>query len=82
MYAIYEEKLREIAVNNHENTWDAQTIYADLKLHTMQSAAHISGDSLLTYVTSACFPGKWQGTAYAFVLHWKEQVSQYEKLEL
>jgi hypothetical protein len=37
---------------------------------------------LLKYITSARFPGNWRCTAYSFVLHWKEQVSYYEKLEL
>jgi hypothetical protein len=30
----------------------------------------------------ALFPGNWRGTSYDFVLHWKEQVMKYEKLEL
>jgi hypothetical protein len=37
---------------------------------------------LLKYITSARLPGNWHGTAYSFVLHWKEQVSYYEKVEL
>jgi hypothetical protein len=27
-------------------------------------------------------PGNWRGTSCAFVLHWKEQISHYEKLEM
>jgi hypothetical protein len=42
----------------------------------------ISGDTLSKYITSARFPGDWRGTAYSFVLHWKEQVSYYKQLEL
>jgi hypothetical protein len=42
----------------------------------------LSGDTLLKYITSACFPGNWRGTSYEFVLHWKEQVAHYEKLEM
>jgi hypothetical protein len=38
--------------------------------------------SLLQFITTPRFPGKWHGTSYGFVLHWKEQVAQYEKLEL
>jgi hypothetical protein len=54
-----------------------------LKKHAKSStAAQLSGDSLLQYITTARFPGSWRGTSYAFVLHWKEQVAQYEKLEL
>jgi hypothetical protein len=43
---------------------------------------HIFGDTLLKYIPSARFPGNWRGAAYSFVLHWKGQVSYYEKLEL
>jgi hypothetical protein len=46
------------------------------------TAAQIFGDSLLQYITTTCFPGNWRGTSCAFVLHWKEQDAQYEKLEL
>ena len=37
---------------------------------------------MFKYITSARYPGNWRGTMYAFVIHWKEQVAQYEKLEL
>jgi hypothetical protein len=70
-------------IQDYEGTHDAQTLYTTLKRHAKQStAAHISGDTLLKYITSARFPGYWCGTAYSFVLHWKEQVSYYKKLEL
>ena len=87
MYAVFEEKLKsdkgKSLVSDFENTRDAQAIYAALKRHAKEStAAHLSGDALLKYITSARFPGNWRGTSYAFVLHWKEQVSHYEKLEL
>jgi hypothetical protein len=68
MYVVIEEKLKldkgKSLVNDHENTRDAQTIYAALKCHGMQStAAHISGDALLKYVTSAHFPPTSGNTA-------------------
>jgi hypothetical protein len=44
--------------------------------------AQISGDTLLQYITTACFPENWRGTSHLFVLHWKEQMIQYEKLQL
>ena len=42
----------------------------------------LSGDTLLQYITSTRYPGTWRGSSYGFVLHWKEQVMKYEKLEL
>jgi hypothetical protein len=42
----------------------------------------LSGDTLLQYIATARFPGLWRGTSYGFVLHWKEQVMNHEKLEL
>ena len=69
--------------SQYDSTCDAQQIYRELKLHAQNSAAaKISGDTLLQYITIARYPGNWRGTSYAFVLHWKEQVMQYEKLEV
>jgi hypothetical protein len=87
MYAVLEEHLKtdkgKSLVSQYELDRDAQSIYRELKKHAKSStAAQISGDSLLQYITTARFPGTWRGTSYAFVLHWKEQVAQYEKLEL
>jgi hypothetical protein len=67
-------------LNQHEK---AQSIYKELKKHALSStAAQLSGDTLLQYITTTRFPGNWRGTAYGFALHWKEQVMKYEKLEL
>jgi hypothetical protein len=87
MYAVLEEHLKtdkgKSLVSQFESDRDAQSIYRELKNHSKSSTAvQLSGDSLLQYITTARFPGNWRGTSYAFVLHWKEQVAQYEKLEL
>ena len=87
MYAVFEEKLKtdkgKSLISAYENTRDAQSIYRELTKHAKSStAAQLSGDTLLKYITSARYPGNWRGTSYAFVLHWKEQVMHYEKLEL
>jgi hypothetical protein len=51
--------------------------------HALSStAAQLSGDTLLQYVTTTQYPGTWRGTSHGFVLHWKEQVMKQEKLEL
>ena len=87
MYAVLEEHLKtdkgKSLVSQYEKTHDAQGIYRDLKKHAMAStAAQLSGDTLLQYITTARYPGNWRGTTYGFVLHWKEQVVKYERLEL
>ena len=87
MYAVFEEHLKtdtgKSLVSQYETARDAQSIYRELKKHAKSSmAAQLSGDTLLKYITSARYPGNWKGTSYAFVLHWKEQVAHYEKLEL
>jgi hypothetical protein len=87
MYAVLEDHLKtdkgKSLVSHYEATRDAQSIYRELKKHALSStAAQLSGDTLLQYITTARFPGNWRGTSYGFVLHWKEQVMRYEKLEL
>ena len=87
MYAVLEDHLKtdkgKSLVSHYEGTRDAQSIYRELKKHALSStAAQLSGDTLLQYITTARYPGNWRGTAYGFVLHWKEQIMKYEKLEL
>ena len=87
MYAVLESHLKtdkgKSLVSQYEATRDAQKIYRDLKKHALGStAAQLSGDTLLQYITTSRFPGNWRGSSYGFVLHWKEQVMRYEKLEL
>jgi hypothetical protein len=87
MYSVFQEKSKtdkgQSLVLDCKDTRDAQALYTVLKLHAKQStAANISGDALSKYITSTRFPGNWCGTAYTFVLHWKELVSQYKKYDL
>ena len=87
MYAVLEEHLKtdtgKSLVSQYEMTRDAQSVYRELKKHALNStAAQLSGDTLLQYITSSRFPGTWRGTAHSFVLHWKEQVAKYERLEV
>jgi hypothetical protein len=86
MHAIMAESLKtdkgKSLVSQYEKDHDAQSIYRDLKKNSLGStSAWLSGDALLKYITSAWYPGNWRGTAYACVLHWKEQVKRYETLE-
>ena len=87
MYAVFEEHLKtdtgKSLVSRYEGLRDAQSVYKELLKHAKSStAAQLSGDTLLKYITSARYPGNWRGTSHGFVLHWKEQITQYEKLEL
>jgi hypothetical protein len=87
MYAVLEDHLKtdkgKSLASHYELLRDAQSIYRELKKHALIStAAQLSGDTLLQYITTARFPGSWRGTLYGFVLHWKEQIMRYEKLEL
>jgi HEPN domain-containing protein len=87
MYAVFEVHLKtskgKLLVSQYEETHDAQRIYRELKKHALSStAAQLSGDTLLQYITTTRYPGNWRGTSYEFVLHWKEQVMKYERLEL
>jgi hypothetical protein len=82
MYAILEDHLKtdkgKSLISQYEHTRDVQSVYRELKKHARNStAAQISGDTLLQYITTARFPGNWHGTSYGFVLHWKEQITNY-----
>jgi hypothetical protein len=76
MFTVLEYHLKtdkgKSLVSQFELARDAQSIYRELKKHALCStAAQLSGDTLLQYITTARFPGNCRGTAYAFVLHWK-----------
>jgi hypothetical protein len=73
MYAVMEEHLQtdkgKSLVSQYEEDHDAQKIYRDLKKHALGStAAQLSGDTLLKYITTARYPDSWRGTSFAFVL--------------
>ena len=58
MYAVLEEHLKtskgKALVSMYEHTHDAQKIYAELKKHAQCStAAQLSGDTLLQYITTS-----------------------------
>jgi hypothetical protein len=87
MYAVLEDHLKtdkgKSLVSQFESTRDAQGIYRELKKHALSStAAQLSGDTLLQYTTTTQYPGSWRGSLYGFLLHWKEKVMKYERLEL
>jgi hypothetical protein len=36
----------------------------------------------MKYIIKARYPPEWRGTSFGFVLHWQEQLSKYEELDL
>jgi hypothetical protein len=62
MYAVMTDHLKtdkgKSLVSQYEEDHDAQSIYWDLKKYALGStAAWLSGDELLKYITSARYPG-------------------------
>jgi hypothetical protein len=58
MYVVMEEKLKsekgKLLINKFEEKPDAQSVYSELKKHALGStAAQLSGDTLLQYITAA-----------------------------
>jgi hypothetical protein len=71
-----------LLVSQFKSTREAQSTYREFKKHALSSTtAQLTGDTLLQYITTTQFTGNWRGTAYAFVLHWNEQVMKYDTLE-
>jgi hypothetical protein len=76
MYTVLQEHLitdkRMSLVSQFEATRDAQSIYQGLMKHALSStAAQLSGDTLLQYITTTRYPGNWRGTSHGIVLYWK-----------
>jgi hypothetical protein len=83
MYAVLQEHLktnkRHSLVSQYEKTRDAHRFFRDLVKHALSStAAQLSGDIMLQYITTTRYPGTTRGTSHCFVSHWKEQVIKYE----
>jgi hypothetical protein len=74
MSAVMEEKLKsekgKWLISEFEEKRDAKSVYCELKKHALGStAAQLSGDKLLQYITTAQYQGTWRGSSYNFVLH-------------
>jgi hypothetical protein len=70
-------------VSQFEGTCDTQSFDQGLMKHALSStAAQLSGDTLLQYITATQYPSTWRGTLHAIALSWKEQIMKYEKAEL
>jgi hypothetical protein len=70
-------------VRQFKSTLDAQGIYRELKKHVLSLIeAKLLGDTLLQDIKKTRFPQNWNGEAYDFVLHWKQQDMRYEALAI
>ena len=86
MYTVFEctvqiSKGKDL-VRQHETDFDAQTLYADLLDYLKHSTKGLlAAADILAYLTSARLtPDHWKGTAHDCLLHWKDQMRQYENL--
>jgi hypothetical protein len=87
MYAVLQEHLKtnkgKSLVSQFESSPKASSIYWELVKHALRSTtAQFSGDTLLQYITTTRYPDTWRVTSHDYVLHWKEQIMKYDKLEL
>ena len=86
MYAVFEKTLLtdkgKALVRLHQPTYDAQSIYRELKDYALQSTkAKMDASALLSYITTVKLgDGNWKGTTHAFILHWQDQVRKYHEL--
>ena len=68
-------------VRKHAAKMDAQKAYVDLLAHAKSStAAEVSADGMLGFITTAKSDSTWNGTTEGFLLHWAEQVHKYNEL--
>jgi hypothetical protein len=86
MYAVFARTMQtdkgKAIVRAHETTFDAQKVYKEMHDYCVTSTkALMNSSTLLAYITTAKFgDGTWKSGAHKFVLHWEEQVRQYEAL--
>ena len=85
VYAVLESRVLtdygKSLVRDHEQDFDAQSVYTKLRAHHLKSTkAMIESSTILSYVTSVRLgKGEWKGTTEAFIIHWMNQVRLYER---
>ena len=86
MYSVFERCLQtdkgKSIVRVHETDYDAQKVYkAILDYSSSSTRALLESGDLLSYITQTRLgDGSWKNGTHKFILHWEEQVRQYEKL--
>ena len=68
-------------VREHESDFDAQAVYYKLVSYARKStAAQLTIDRLVEYLTTARLNSGWKGSSVGFLLHWHEQFRLLEEL--
>ena len=68
-------------VREHEKDYDAQAVYRKLVDHASKlTAAELTKDSLIEYLSTMKLDPHWQGTTEGFSLHWREQMRLLEDM--
>jgi hypothetical protein len=86
LYSVFERTLQsdkgKAIVRSHEDKFDAQKVYKEMYDYCNRSTrAQLKSSTLLSYITSVRLDnGSWKSGMHKFILHWEEQVRQYEKL--
>ena len=85
VYSILLNTVKDPVLNSiiiNANKDDVQKCWDNLvKLAEQSTSAEIKAADLLQYIMSVKFDdGKWQGSSKDFIIHWCEQVHQYESL--
>ena len=86
MYSVFERTLLtsqgKTFVRQHENDYDAQTLYTSLLQYLRSSTKGImKTSSILSYLSSTKLgDDSWKGSIQDFLLHWQDQLRQYDKM--
>ena len=69
-------------VRSHKLHWDAQKIHEELLTYAeIHTKASVDSAQILTYITTAnLVDGKWRRSTESFILHWQNQVRNYDYL--
>ena len=85
MYSVFirtlqTDKGREL-IRSHETDFNAQSIYASLlQFYTTNVVGQDNQTKLLKYITTSRLgDGNWNGPTHAYILHYQEQIRQYNK---
>ncbi len=85
MFAVFLSTLNtdhgKTLIRKHEDTGDAQALWADLVLHMMNSTdAAIRAAQMLKYIANGSMAKGWKGSKRGYILHWLEQLRSWEEL--
>jgi hypothetical protein len=84
MYSVFECTLQtsqgKTFERQHEQDFDVQTLYKQMLTYLKKSTkAIINTSNILSYLASTCLDStNWKGTSQDFLLHWADQLRQYE----